>query len=177
MLRNWTIVYLGNAIGALSVVFLVWAADWWALGDSQVGSTALTIAANKASLSFEVAFFRGILANALVCLAVWLATAGRSLIDKVVAIVFPVSAFVAAGFEHSIANMYFIPMGLLLTREPEVVEAADLSGELLSGLDAAGLVSNLGAATLGNIIGGAGLVGLVYWFVYLRPERARDAAD
>jgi formate/nitrite transporter len=177
MLRNWTIVYLGNAIGALSVVFLVWAADWWALGDSQVGSTALTIAANKSSLSFEVAFFRGILANALVCLAVWLATAGRSLIDKVVAIVFPISAFVAAGFEHSIANMYFIPMGLLLTREPEVMEAADLPGELLSNLDAAGLVSNLGAATLGNIIGGAGLVGLVYWFVYLRRERTTGTGD
>jgi formate/nitrite transporter len=175
MLRNWTIVYLGNAIGALSVVFLVYAADWWALGGNEVGSTALTIAANKSSLSFEVAFFRGILANALVCLAVWLATAGRSLIDKVVAIVFPISAFVASGFEHSIANMYFIPMGLLLTRQPGVVETADLSDGLLSSLDAAGLVSNIGAATLGNVIGGAGLVGLVYWFVYLRRDRATDA--
>jgi formate/nitrite transporter len=175
LLRNWTIVYLGNAIGALSVVFLVYAADWWALGGNEVGSTALTIAANKSSLSFEVAFFRGILANALVCLAVWLATAGRSLIDKVVAIVFPISAFVASGFEHSIANMYFIPMGLLLTRQPGVVETADLSDGLLSSLDAAGLVSNIGAATLGNVIGGAGLVGLVYWFVYLRRDRATDA--
>jgi formate transporter len=174
MLRNWAIVYAGNAVGALSVVFLAYAADWWAVAGNSVGANALTIAASKSSLSFEVAFVRGILANALVCLAVWLATAGRSLTDKVVAIVFPITAFVAAGFEHSIANMYFIPMGLLLSRQPDVVETAALPAERLASLGAAGLISNIGAATLGNVIGGAGLVGLVYWFVYLRPKPSAD---
>jgi formate/nitrite transporter len=170
LLRNWGLVYVGNAVGALSIVMLVYLADWWKLSDNSVGATALSIAASKTSLSFGVAFFRGILANALVCLAVWLATAGRSLTDKVLAIAFPVTAFVAAGFEHSIANMYFIPIGLLLSGETAVVDRAALPSERLASLDTSGLITNLGAATLGNIVGGAVLVGLVYWFVYLRPR-------
>ena len=172
LLRNWAIVYVGNAIGAVSVVGLVYLSDWWVVADHSMGATALSIAASKAALSFGEAFVRGILANALVCLAVWLATAGRSLTDKVLAIMFPVTAFVAAGFEHSIANMYFIPMGLLLSNKAVVVEVANLSSDRLAGLDGAGLVTNLTAATLGNIVGGGVLVGLVYWFVYLRPQPA-----
>ena len=172
LLKNWAIVYVGNAIGALSVVMLVYLSEWWVVADHSMGATALSIAASKAGLSFGVAFARGILANALVCLAVWLATAGRSLTDKVLAIMFPISAFVAAGFEHSIANMYFIPMGLLLSKQAAVVEAADLPSDRLATLDGAGLVTNLTAATLGNIVGGGVLVGLVYWFVYLRPLSA-----
>lgn len=170
LLKNWMLVYAGNAVGALSVVMLVYLADWWTVADHSVGATALSIAATKASLSFEVAFVRGILANALVCLAVWLATAGRSLTDKVLAIVFPISAFVAAGFEHSIANMYFIPIGLLLSNQPAVVDAAALPSDRLANLDAVGLITNISAATLGNVVGGAVLVGLVYWFVYLRAR-------
>jgi formate transporter len=169
LLRNWAIVYVGNAAGALSVVGLVYLSDWWTLADHSIGATALSIAASKAGLSFAAAFVRGILANALVCLAVWLATAGRSLTDKVLAIMFPISAFVAAGFEHSIANLYFLPMGLLLSNHPTVVEAAQLPSDRLAGLDAAGLLTNITAATLGNVVGGGVLVGLVYWFVYLRP--------
>ncbi len=172
LLRNWAIVYVGNAVGAVSVVVLVYLSDWWVVADHSMGATALTIAASKAGLSFGVAFMRGILANALVCLAVWLATAGRSLTDKVLAIIFPISAFVAAGFEHSIANMYFIPMGLLLSKQPAVVEAAALPSDRLAGLDGAGLLTNISAATLGNVAGGGVLVGLVYWFVYLRPRTA-----
>jgi formate/nitrite transporter len=173
LLRNWAIVYLGNALGALSVVVLVYLSDWWAVADHSMGATALSIAASKAGLSFGVAFVRGILANALVCLAVWLATAGRSLTDKVLAIMFPISAFVAAGFEHSIANMYFIPMGLLLANQPAVVEIAALPSDRFSSLDSAGLITNITAATLGNVVGGAVLVGLVYWFVYLRSREDR----
>ena len=173
LLRNWVIVYVGNAVGAVSVAMLVYAADWWKLADHSVGVTALSIAAGKSGLSFQVAFVRGILANALVCLAVWLATAGRSVTDKVLAIVFPISAFVAGGFEHSIANMYFIPVGLLLSRQSEVVAAAGLSPAALTSLDWAGMLTNITAATLGNIVGGAGLVGVVYWFVYRRGQSTR----
>ena len=172
LLANWGVVYLGNAIGALSVVAMVYVAEWWRGDDLSVGVTALSTAAVKTSLPFLVVLVRGILANALVCLAVWLAAAGRSVIDKVAAIVFPISAFVAAGFEHSVANMFFIPMGLALRGQAGVVEAAHLPSAELSTLDGAGLANNLVAATIGNIIGGAVLVGLVYWFVYVRPARS-----
>jgi len=172
LLANWGVVYLGNAIGALSVVAMVYIGEWWRGDDLGIGVTALSTAAVKTSLPFFVVLARGILANALVCLAVWLAAAGRSVIDKVAAIVFPISAFVAAGFEHSIANMFFIPMGLALRGQAEVVEAARLPSAELSTLDGAGLINNLVAATIGNVIGGALLVGLVYWFVYVRPTRA-----
>jgi formate transporter len=168
LLRNWAIVYVGNAVGALSVVVIVALAEWWRLGDAAVGVTALSTAAAKTDLSFTAIFGRGILANALVCLAVWLATGGRTVLDKVAAIVFPISAFVAAGFEHSIANMFFIPMGLVLRANEEVVAAAHLSARALASLDLTGLSMNLAASTLGNVVGGSLLVGLVYWFVYLR---------
>jgi formate transporter len=169
LLRNWVVVYVGNALGALSVVVIVTLAEWWRLGDAAVGVTALSTAAAKTDLSFTAVFGRGILANALVCLAVWLATGGRTVLDKIAAIVFPISAFVAAGFEHSIANMFFIPMGLVLRENEEVVAAAHLPVHELASLDLAGLSMNLAASTLGNVLGGSVLVGLVYWFVYLRP--------
>ncbi|MGZ8629772.1 MAG: formate/nitrite transporter family protein [Actinomycetota bacterium] len=167
LLRNWTIVYVGNFVGAVSVAVFVWLGDWGAQDEGAVGATALGIAAVKAGLPFWTVLWRAVLANALVCLAVWLATGGRTIVDKVFAIIFPISAFVASGFEHSVANMYFIPVGLLLERD--VPEAA--ANPALAGLDLAGFGTNLVAATIGNIIGGAVLVGLVYWFVYLRPKR------
>jgi formate/nitrite transporter len=111
LLRNWTIVYAGNLVGAVSIAVMVYLAGWWQQSDGAVGVSALATAAGKTGLSFEQVFFRGILANALVCLAVWLATGGRTVVDKVFAIVFPISAFVAAGFEHSVANMYFLSIG------------------------------------------------------------------
>jgi formate transporter len=164
LLRTWVIVYVGNFIGALSIVAMVMLAGWWTLDDKAVGSSALSIAAAKTSLPFGTIFFRGILANALVCLAVWLATGGRTLTDKVVAIVPPVAAFVANGFEHSVANMYFIPMGLALKDTEGLTSAVGASS-----LTFAGFLKNLAASTLGNVVGGAILVGIVYWFVYLRP--------
>ena len=171
LLRNWALVYVGNLVGALSIVLMVWLAEWWKQSDGAVGATALAIAAAKTSLPFGVVVVRGILANALVCLAVWLATGGRTVTDKVIAIVFPISAFVAAGFEHSVANMYFIPIGLLLERDAGLVASTSATPDQLGSLDVAGFVTNLTAATIGNVIGGAALVGLVYWFVYLRdPE-------
>ena len=168
LLRNWGLVYAGNLVGALSVVVMVYYARWWAQSDFEMGGAALAIADGKVDLSFHVAFVRGILANALVCLAVWLAMGGRSVTDKVLGIVFPITAFVAAGFEHSIANMYFIPLGMLLSSEPEALTAAGMTAEQVGRLNFPWLVHNLTAVTLGNIVGGAGMVGLVYWFIYLR---------
>lgn len=170
LLRNWGIVYIGNLIGALSVVAMVYFARWWAQDDNQVGVTALATANAKVNLSFSAIFFRGILANALVCLAVWLATGGRSITDKVLGIIFPITAFVAMGFEHSIANMYFIPLGLLLAEEGEVLQTAGLVAGDVSRLTIGWSLNNLVAATLGNIVGGGVLVGLVYWFIYIRDR-------
>jgi formate transporter len=164
LLRTWAIVYVGNFVGALSIVAMVMLAGWWTLDDRAVGSTALSIAAQKTALPFGTVFFRGILANALVCLAVWLATGGRSLTDKIIAIVIPISAFVANAFEHSVANMYFIPMGLML-KDRSALEPTDTAS-----LTIGGFLRNLLASTLGNVVGGAVLVGFVYWFVYLRPS-------
>lgn len=177
LLRNWGIVYLGNLVGALSIVVLVFVADWWQQADSALGGTALSTAVAKASLPFSVVVVRGILANALVCLAVWLASAGRTVSDKVLAIVFPIAAFVAAGFEHSIANMYFLPMGLALEGQTSVVGASEVSAGELAQLDLSATFANIAAATIGNVIGGAVLVGLVYWFVYLRPLQDQGGSD
>jgi formate transporter len=134
------------------------------MDDGAVGKTALSIAVAKCALPFGEAFFKGVLCNVLVCLAVWLAMAGRSVADKVLAIIFPIAAFVACGFEHSVANMYFIPLAIFLR------EQAFASG--LINLDAVnwfGLGRNLLPVTLGNLFGGAGMVGLVYWIIYRRP--------
>jgi formate/nitrite transporter FocA (FNT family) len=166
-------VYLGNAIGALSVVGMVYIGEWWRGDDLGIGVTALSTAAVKTSLPFFVVLARGHPGQrALVCLAVWLAAAERSVIDKVAAIVFPISAFVAAGFEHSIANMFFIPMGLALRGQAEVVEAARLrvpSCRPSMVRDSSTTRSRRRSATSS---GERCLVGLVYWFVYVRPTRA-----
>jgi formate/nitrite transporter len=171
LLRNWAIVYVGNFIGTLSIVFMVYLGGWWQQDAAHVGATALVIAHAKARLSFVEAFMLAILANALVCLAVWLASGGRTLSDKVIAIVFPISAFVAGGFEHSIANMYFIPLGLILARHGDVLQLSQLTVQQISSLTLPSFLRNLLAATLGNIIGGGLLVGLVYWFIYLREQK------
>jgi formate/nitrite transporter len=159
--RNWTLVFAGNFVGAVSVAVMVTVGGWWEGSDAGVGTTAVAIAADKASLPLGTVFVRGILANALVCLAVWLATGGHSVVDKVVAIVPAIAAFVAASFEHSVANMYFISAGLLI--EGRAPGTADTPG-----LDVGGFAGNVAASTLGNIVGGGVLVALVYWFVYLR---------
>ena len=174
LMRNWGMVYVGNLVGALSIVAMVYLGRWWEQGENSVGATAVTIAAAKTALPFWVVFVRAILANALVCLAVWLASGGRSVIDKVFGILFPIAGFVAAGFEHSIANMYFIPIGLLLSEQSDPVKVAGLPTAQLADLNVGGALNNIVAATLGNIVGGAILVGIVYWFVYLAPARSTD---
>jgi formate/nitrite transporter len=165
--RNWLLVYVGNFAGSLFIAALVWASGHWLIGDGAVGAKAVRIALAKVQLDPVQAVARGVLCNLLVCLAVWMCFAGRSVTDKVLAILFPITAFVSLGFEHSVANMYFIPAGMLAASEPQV--AAALAGADLAPLTISGfLLGNLLPVTLGNIIGGGLLVGLVYWFIYLR---------
>ena len=178
VMRNWIIVYFGNLVGSLLTVMLVYLTRQWTFANCHVGATALNIADTKVTLSFTEGVARGILCNALVCLAVWLCLSGRSVTDKILAILFPITAFVASGFEHSIANMYFIPMGLLLKGEPQVVAAAGrVAGDLVN-LNLQGFVGNLISVTTGNIFGGGFMVAAVYWFIYRRPQedRSRSAA-
>ena len=163
LLRHWAIVGLGNLVGAVGLAGLVWASGHTQLHAGAIGQKVVQIALAKQELPFWSALLRGVLCNMLVCMAVWMAMAGRSVVDKAVAVVFPVMAFVAAGFEHSIANMYLMPQALML----------QASGVMADGpaLTLAGMLGNWAAVLLGNLLGGAGLVGLVYWAVYLRPPR------
>ncbi len=171
LLTNWSIVYIGNFVGALGVVVLVYLSNHWLGSGGLIGAKALMIANAKVNLSPVEAFSRGILCNILVCLAVWLCFAGHTVMDKIAAIIFPITAFVALGFEHSVANMYFIPAGMLLQHQADVVAVAQevAPGLDLSNLDLSGLLlNNLLPVTLGNIVGGSVFVGIVYWFIYVR---------
>ncbi|MFO7741398.1 MAG: formate transporter FocA [Anaerolineae bacterium] len=178
VMRNWIIVYVGNLVGSVATVLFMYFTNQWTFAEYQVGVNALNIANAKVNLSFTTALTRGILCNALVCLAVWLTLSGRSVADKIMAIVFPITAFVASGFEHSIANMYFIPMGLLMKGEPQVLEAAGVVAADLAALNVHGFLDNLLVVTTGNIFGGGFLVAMVYWFIYRRPQvRARVESE
>ena len=170
MLRAWLIVYIGNFIGAVGTALLVFLSGQYLAGRGTVAAVALKIASDKTALPFTHALFLGILCNVLVCLAVWLSLGARSTTDKVLAVLFPVSAFVAAGFEHSVANMYFIPLGLFI----KAWGPAELSAAAgFSALTWMAFIASLVPVTIGNIIGGGGLVGAVYWFVYLRKRTER----
>lgn len=171
LLRNWGIVYVGNFVGAFATAFGVYIARQWTFDSYKVGATALNIANTKVGLDFVSAFALGIFCNALVCLAVWMCFSARSTTDKILAIIPPITAFVAVGFEHSVANMYFIPIGLLVRNEPQVLTAAGKTAEQLTNLTWGGfLINNLLPVTLGNIVGGGIMVAALYWFIYLRGE-------
>ncbi len=175
LLRNWAIVYTGNFIASIATAGLMFFARQYTFGSNAVGIAALKIAVAKCDLGFMQALALGILCNALVCLAVWLTYSARTTMDKILAIVFPITAFVAAGFEHSIANMYFIPYALLIKRfDPEFMAAA---GDKIPHLEAltwnAFFINNLIPVTIGNIIGGAVLVAAVYWVVFLREKKVQ----
>jgi len=166
LLRSWGIVYLGNLCGSLLLVVILVGANYAGMGKGAVGATMVSVAAAKTALPWNVAFFRGIMCNVLVCLAVWMGFAGKTVIDKFFCAILPVTCFVACGFEHCVANMFFIPMGL-------VANSMGLAGEgaQTASLTIGGFLSNLSAATLGNLVGGVILIGLSYWFVYGRTSR------
>jgi len=167
LLLNWTVVFFGNLCGSLGVVLLIYLSGHWLMGNGAVGAQAVMIANSKVNLGFMQAFFSGILCNALVCLAVWLCFASHTVTDKILAIIFPITAFVTLGFEHSVANMYFIPAGMLAKSNQEVMKIVGDSINL-SHLNLVGFIYNLVPVTLGNIIGGSVFVGMIYWFIYLR---------
>lgn len=175
LLRNWVIVYLGNFVGSMGTALLVFFSRQYTFGNNAVGITALRTGIAKCDLAFVQAVALGILCNALVCMAIWLTFSARSTIDKILAIIFPIAAFVAAGFEHSVANMYFVPYALLIkTLDPAfmtTVSAQLPPAEALTWY--AFFVRNLLPVTIGNIIGGAGLVAAVYWAIFLRKSESR----
>ena len=177
LLRNWIIVFIGNFVGAGGTAVLVYVGGTHRGGNGAFGVTALAIAHAKVELAFVQAIALGVLCNTLVCLAVWLTLSARTTTDRILAIVPPISAFVAAGFEHSVANMYFLPYGLLVTTfDPGFAAAASVSVPPVHPLTWTTFLSrNLLPVTLGNVIGGAILVGLVYWFVYLRSQSVAAA--
>ena len=164
VLRNWVIVCLGNLVGAVGLAWLVFASGHLSMNGGAVGQKVVQIALAKQALPFWSAFLRGVLCNILVCMAVWMAMGGRSVIDKAVAVMFPVMAFVAAGFEHSIANMYLMPQAMLLQASGVLADGAVVTW--------AGMLGNLLPVIAGNLAGGAVLVGGVYWAIYLRQPSA-----
>lgn len=170
LLRNWGLVYFANALGAFASVLFVYYSGYLEAGNHAVGATAVQSAVAKVDHGFVEAFTRGLLCNALVCLASWMCSAARSVTDKILSVLFPISGFVAMGFEHCVANMYMIPIGIVAAQDPAILEAAGYTAADLQNLDAAGFFNNLVPVTLGNIVGGAGFVALVYYFIYLRGK-------
>lgn len=170
LLRAWSLVYVGNIGGALGTAALVFLAGQHGFAGGAVGKTALAIASAKAALPMVQLFFLAVLCNVLVCLAVWMSLGARSTTGKVMVIIPPIAAFVAAGFEHSIANLYLLPYGLAIKAwsGPEFWAAIGQSAADYPELTAGGALHNIVIATVGNLIGGSLLVGAVYWFVYLR---------
>lgn len=162
VLKNWVIVWFGNLAGALVSVGLIYMAQVWAMNSGAVGMAMVGVAAGKVAPAWHILFFKGIMCNIFVCLAVWIGFAGRTIVDKVIGIILPISAFVAAGFEHCVANMFFLPMGLVLNMFGIGDHGAVTFG---------GIWYNLSAATLGNIVGGA-IVALAYWFIYKQGKKA-----
>jgi formate/nitrite transporter len=168
MLKRWGVVFLANFIGSMIVAFLFYFSGLWKTGDGALGAAAVKIAFNKVALSFGEALWRGIGCNWLVCLAVWMALAARQIIGKIFAIFFPIMAFVAIGFEHSVANMYFIPTGILLMNGAGFNSIPGIDPAILGWINF--IWRNLFPVTMGNIIGGVVFVGMSYWGAYLRPK-------
>ena len=174
VLRNWLWVCAANFVGTTGLALLVYLSGHTHGNGGAIGATVLKIALNKQNLVWHEAFFRGVLCNVLVCMAVWMAMAGRSVMDKVIAIVFPITAFVAAGFEHSIANMYFMQLALII-QYFEPVAAANALGVAGNALSVAGMLGNLMPVILGNLVGGSVFVGLVYHLIYRVAAAAQPA--
>ncbi len=174
VMRNWLLVCTANLVGTTGLALLVYMSGHTHANGGAIGATVLKIALTKQNLVWHEAFFKGVLCNVLVCMAVWMAMAGRSVVDKVLAIVFPITAFVAAGFEHSIANMYFMQLALII-QYVEPATAANTFGLATHPLSVAGMLGNLLPVILGNLVGGSVFVGLVYHLIYRVAAAAQPA--
>jgi formate transporter len=173
MIQRWGIVWVANFIGSILIALLFFYSGLWKTADGALGAAAVKIACNKLSLSFSEALWRGIGCNWLVCLAVWMALAARQTVGKIFAILFPVMAFVALGFEHCIANMYFIPTGILFVQKATLPAVHGIDVSILGWVNL--FWKNLLPVTIGNIIGGAVFVGMSYWGAYVRPSEIAKA--
>ncbi len=173
LLQNWVVVYIGNFVGSVLTALIVFLSKQYTFGGNAIGLAALNTGNTKTGFDFIQAVALGIMCNALVCMAVWLCYSARSTTDRILAIIPPISCFVAAGFEHSVANMYFIPVALFIKNFDSTVYNAIVKS---SGINFSNLtwgnffIKNLLPVTIGNIIGGAFMVGVIYWFVYLRKQ-------
>lgn len=165
MMRNWLIIFFSNLLGAVSLAVLVYLSGHVSMNDGEVAYTYLKMADAKCTLPFSTAFFRGVLCNILVCLGVWMAMGGKTVTDKILAIIFPITLFVAAGFEHSIANLFIIPLGLIIQNFSEYHIVSE-------NLTIAGMVNNIIAVVLGNILGGSVMVGLMYHFIFIKAKKS-----
>ncbi len=175
MFKNWAIVWVGNFIGAAFVALLVSASGLLSTGT--VGGYAVKVAATKASIGFGPALASGILCNIIVCSSVWGAYAAKDVTGKLFMVFFPILTFIIAGFEHCVANMYYLSIGLLAKTNPAFVEASHISAEKIDNLNLGGVLSNLVPVTIGNVIGGAVIVGLTYWFIFRKCNAKKDVAE
>lgn len=167
MLRNWVIVYIGNLIGSLFIAYMMSRSGLFGSGGDMLGAVTLKIAVYKVNLSFLQAFYLGIMCNWLVCLAVWMSCGAETMAGKILAIFFPIWLFITSGFEHSVANMYYIPAGILAKTNTAYAELSHLSNEALQSLTWSSFaIHNLIPVTLGNIVGGGIFVGMAYWYSY-----------
>jgi formate/nitrite transporter len=167
MLRNWIIVYIGNLLGSLFIAYMMYESGLFSSGADVLGAVTIKIAAYKVNLTFTQGFFLGIMCNWLVCLAVWLSYGADTMAGKILAIFFPIWLFITSGFEHSVANMYYIPAGIMAKTNASFVELSHVSAEALSALNWSGFfINNLIPVTLGNIVGGGIFVGIAYLYIY-----------
>ena len=172
MLRNWFIVWIGNFIGAFLIAALIFASGLLSTGT--VGGYAVKVAATKASIGFGPAIASGILCNIIVCLSVWGTYAAKDVTGKVLMGFFPIFAFIIAGFEHCVANMYYFSIGLLAKTNPMFIETSHVAIEKLDNLSVIGIFNNLIPVTIGNIIGGAFCIGIIYWIIYIKTNKSID---
>jgi formate/nitrite transporter len=179
LLKNWFIIYFSNMLGALIVAFLVFSSGMLDTNNNMLGAYALKVAATKASLPFGKALASGILCNVLVCIAVWMSFAAKDIAGKILAIWFPIMAFIVGGFEHCVANMYYFSIALFAKADPKYVEAAEafhVTPEKLSHISFTGIVENLIPVTIGNIIGGGIFIGVAFWFAFKYTAKNHNAA-
>lgn len=171
MLRNWIIVYIGNLIGSVFIAYMMAHSGLFASGGDILGAVTLKIAVYKVNLGFSQAFYLGIMCNWLVCLAVWISSGAETMTGKIFSIFFPIWLFITSGFEHSVANMYYIPAGILIKANPSFAQLSQLSPDVLNSLTWSSFaLHNLIPVTLGNIVGGGIFVGMAYWYVYKKSR-------